>query len=100
MTSELLSCRWIEKFHDSCSGNRDTSPFCHHGISNPFCLDGSMEGGTGYCGNPSFSRNRVLMPLEPFGKLVVCVKPFWCVEPVVVVTCENDRAKLARITVF
>ena len=35
-----------------------------------------------------------------FGKPVVCVKPFWCVEPVVVVTCENDRAKLARMTVL
>ena len=23
---------------------------------------------------------------------MVCVNPFWCVEPVVVVTCENDRA--------
>ena len=46
------------------------------------------------------SRNEGDTPFEAFGNDVVCVKPFWWVEPVVVVTCEKDLAKLARMTVL
>src|SRR5579884_2138876 len=90
----------MDRLKLSCSGRRETSPFCHHGMFLPFWNDGEMKGGTGYGGRPSFNKNDGDSPLELFGKPVVCVKPIWCVDPVVVVTCENERAKLARITVL